>query len=224
MNDFFELFNIELSPASFTDFLIGLINTVIFSIAVSYIYRKYSNSVSNKVILSNLFPVFAVAIFLIILTIKTSIVLSLGLVGALSIIRFRTAIKEPEQIVFFLIITAISISTAANAFIFPLFIVLFVWAYYYYLSLNNKKEVHSINDQLVISSKNLDNKILDELISFLIDQNVNVEVQSINKDNLRSTVVLKISNFNIKIFDIVELFLNEKELKELEIQFFSSAK
>ena len=30
MNDFFELFNIELSPASFTDFLIGLINTVIF--------------------------------------------------------------------------------------------------------------------------------------------------------------------------------------------------
>ena len=65
MNDFFELFNIELSPASFTDFLIGLINTVIFSIAVSYIYRKYSNSVSNKVILSNLFPVFAVAIFLI---------------------------------------------------------------------------------------------------------------------------------------------------------------
>ena len=37
-------------------------------------------------------------IFLIVFTIKSSIVLSLGLVGALSIIRFRTAIKETEQI------------------------------------------------------------------------------------------------------------------------------
>ena len=48
---------------------------------------KYSNSVSNKKIIANIFPLFSVAIYLIVITIKSSIVLSLGLVGALSIIR-----------------------------------------------------------------------------------------------------------------------------------------
>ena len=42
-------------------------------------------------------------IFVIVITIKSSLVLSLGLVGALSIIRFRTAVKEPEQLVYYLV-------------------------------------------------------------------------------------------------------------------------
>ena len=49
---------------------------------------------------------------LIVSVIKTSLALSLGLVGALSIIRFRTAIKESEQIITLLIVLAISISVA----------------------------------------------------------------------------------------------------------------
>ena len=52
--------------------------------------------------------------YLIVLVIKSSLALSLGMVGALSIIRFRTAVKEPEQIVHFLMITGISIAIAAE--------------------------------------------------------------------------------------------------------------
>jgi hypothetical protein len=57
---------------------------------------------------------FSIAILLIVIVIKSSLALSLGMVGALSVIRFRTAIKEPEQITTLLMTMAISIAIAAE--------------------------------------------------------------------------------------------------------------
>ena len=223
MKDFLELFNFEFAPASFSEFLIGLITTVVFSLCIRSIYKKFSNSVSNKTITANLFPLFAVAIFLIIITIKTSIVLSLGLVGALSIIRFRTAIKEPEQIIFFLLITAISISTASGAFLFPLMIIIFVWSYYYFNSKTIKEKVYSFNDQLIISGEKIQISTIKQLVKLLNNSNVNVEIQSINKQKDNSTTVLKVSDFEIDLLQIVENFLKENNLTQIDIQFFSSS-
>jgi hypothetical protein len=223
MKDFLELFNFEFAPASFSEFLIGLITTIVFSILIRSIYKKFSSSVSNKTIIADLFPLFAVAIFLIIITIKTSIVLSLGLVGALSIIRFRTAIKEPEQIIFFLLITAISISTASGAFLFPLMIIIFVWSYYYFNSKTIKEKVYSFNDQLIISGEKIQISTIKQLVKLLNNSNVNVEIQSINKQEDNSTIVLKVSDFEIDLLQIVENFLKENNLTQIDIQFFSSS-
>ena len=151
MSDLLELGNLELTSTSLSQFIIGFTITVILSLTLRLIYISYSNSVSNKSIIANIFPLFGVSIFLIVITIKSSIVLSLGLVGALSIIRFRTAIKEAEQIVYFLILTGIAIATAAGSFLFPVIILFFVFIYNYYQSLNKSDAVYSINDQLVIS-------------------------------------------------------------------------
>jgi len=101
MNDLFDLSTLELNNTSYLDYFFGLISTSFFVLIVRIIYLKYSNTVSNKILTANLFFIFGISIFLIVVTIKSSIVLSLGLVGALSIIRFRTAIKEPEQIIYF---------------------------------------------------------------------------------------------------------------------------
>ena len=105
MSDLLGLSELQLSATSLSEFIIRFTLTIIFSLLIKNIYIYHSNSVSNKTIVANIFPLFSVAIFLIVITIKSSIVLSLGLVGALSIIRFRTAIKEAEQIVYFLILT-----------------------------------------------------------------------------------------------------------------------
>ena len=120
MSDLIDFGNLELSSTSLSQFLIGFIVTIFLSLLLRLIYIKYSDSVSNKLLIANIFPLFGVSIFLIVITIKSSIVLSLGLVGALSIIRFRTAIKEAEQIVYFLILTGIAIATAAGSYFFHL--------------------------------------------------------------------------------------------------------
>ena len=152
MNDVLEIVgNLSLNSTSLAQFIIGFSLTIVLSLFLKIIYIKYSISVSNKSIIGDIFPLFAVSIFLIVITIKSSIVLSLGLVGALSIIRFRTAIKEAEQIVYFLILTGVSIATAANSYLFPILLVFLVFVYNFFIA--NKKEniIHSVNDQLVIT-------------------------------------------------------------------------
>jgi uncharacterized membrane protein YhiD involved in acid resistance len=51
---------------------------------------------------------------LIITIVKSSLALSLGLVGALSIVRFRAAIKEPEELAFLFVTIAIGLGLGAN--------------------------------------------------------------------------------------------------------------
>ncbi len=221
MEEILNLNNIELSTTSLAQFLIGFTITIILSLILKYIYVKYSNSVSNKKIISNIFPLFGVSIFLIVITIKSSIVLSLGLVGALSIIRFRTAIKEAEQIVYFLIITGIAIATAANSYLFPFVLVIFVFIYNFFMTYNKDNAVHSVNDQLILNVEKINNKELDELIKELINNKINVEVQSINKSK-HTIIVLKLSDFRIDTLTIVENFLKNNSISINEIQFFSS--
>lgn len=222
MSDLLELGNLELTSTSLSQFIIGFTITVILSLTLRLIYISYSNSVSNKSIIANIFPLFGVSIFLIVITIKSSIVLSLGLVGALSIIRFRTAIKEAEQIVYFLILTGIAIATAAGSFLFPVIILFFVFVYNYYQSLNKSETIYSINDQLVISLEKVSNSHIDGILKCLIDNGVNTEVQSINKQEDTVIIVLKLSDFDLDKLTIVEDFLSAKKIKKKEIQFFSS--
>jgi hypothetical protein len=223
MEDLFDLSNLQVVGTTVTEFIIGLLLTSILSILIKNIYLSFSNSVSNKSIIANIFPLFSVSIFLIVITIKSSIVLSLGLVGALSIIRFRTAIKEAEQIVYFLILTGISIAVAAGSYLTPFLLVLFIYGYNYYLSTKKNKSVYSINDQIVLTLDKIDNKSIEELIVTLNESNVNVEVQSIIKKDDQTVIVLKLSDFDLSKLSLVEEFLKSNKIKNKEIQFFSSS-
>lgn len=222
MNDLLGLSNLELSSTSLSQFIIGFTLIVVLSLMLKWIYINYSNSVSNKSIIGNIFPLFGISIFLIVITIKSSIVLSLGLVGALSIIRFRTAIKEAEQIVYFLILTGMSIATAAGSYFFPFILLLFVLIYNYYLYHNKKSAIHSVNDQLVITLKTISNNKINDLANTLNENGVNVEIQSINKQDDNVVLVFKLSNFDLQTLTVVEDFLKKSKISTKEIQFFSS--
>ena len=223
MNEIFDFSTLQLSTTTISQFIVGFIVTSFLSLIIKAIYEKFSNSVSNKKIISNSFPLFILAIFLIVVTIKTSIVLSLGLVGALSIIRFRTAIKEAEQIVYFLILTAISISTAASSYIFPFVLVIFVYIYNYTQYSSNSNSVFSINDQLVLTVKEISNQKIKDLALVLNQNNVNVEIQSINIQDSNSVIVFKVSDFDLSYLDIVKDFLSQNKIEIKELQFFSSS-
>ena len=85
---------------SLNDFIINIILTIILSQILAYIYNKYSKSFSDRKIISSNFIYIATTTMIIITIVKSSLALSLGLVGALSIVRFRTAIKDPEELSF----------------------------------------------------------------------------------------------------------------------------
>ena len=111
IQNIFEITSVQLSPLQI---MINLIVCLICTFILNFIYKSYSKTATNKLLFVKIFPIYTIAIFLIITVIQSSIALSLGLVGALSIIRFRTAIKEPEQLIYLLMCTGIGIGAAAN--------------------------------------------------------------------------------------------------------------
>jgi uncharacterized membrane protein YhiD involved in acid resistance len=82
---------------------------------------------------------------LIISIVKTSLALSLGLVGALSIVRFRAAIKEPEELSYLFFSIAVGLGFGANQRLVTIVatgvMLLIIWARYY---LNNKSEKQNL--------------------------------------------------------------------------------
>ena len=65
------------------------------SVLVQLFYMKYGKSFSEKFNFSKNFVILGITITIVITVVKSSLALSLGLVGALSIVRFRAAIKDP---------------------------------------------------------------------------------------------------------------------------------
>ena len=100
MNDLLNNFDL-IDPIFILPTFINFILCTFSSIILREIYLKNSLTLSVKNYIGNILPILSITIFLIILIVKSSIALSLGLVGALSIVRFRTPIKDPEELIFF---------------------------------------------------------------------------------------------------------------------------
>src|SRR3989339_1564606 len=96
------------------NFLVNLILAAILGYILSLIYTKYGKSLSNRQTFARNFVLLAVTTTLIITVVKSSLALSLGLVGALSIVRFRAAIKEPEELGFLFLAIALGLGFGAN--------------------------------------------------------------------------------------------------------------
>ena len=96
------------------NFILNLTVAISLSMVLGKIYVRYGRSLSNRENFSENFQILTVTTMFIITIIKTSLALSLGLVGALSIIRFRTAIKEPEELTYLFISISIGLGIGAN--------------------------------------------------------------------------------------------------------------
>lgn len=94
------LTNFNTADISTQDIVITLMITLVFSLYIFFIYRV----ISRKNFYNKSFNISLAALAMItasiIITIQSSIVVSLGMVGALSIVRFRTAVKDSLDLVF----------------------------------------------------------------------------------------------------------------------------
>jgi hypothetical protein len=94
-------------------FIENILITVFLAYLLAYVYNKYGSTFSNRKQFSKNFILVSATTMLIITIVKSSLALSLGLVGALSIVRFRAAIKEPEELAFLFLCIAIGLGLGA---------------------------------------------------------------------------------------------------------------
>ena len=146
-------------------FAANLLIAFLLSYILSLVYVKYSNSLSNKKIFSNNFYLITLTTTLIITVVKSSLALSLGLVGALSIVRFRAAIKEPEEIAYLFLCIAIGLGLGANYTLVTVTGFAIILALTIVINLFSKK---SLDNEEMFCTISLNKKfVLEELLSVL---------------------------------------------------------
>jgi len=102
------------SPLDLALLLINLGVGVILAVILRWHFARYGSTLSNREEFAQVFPFILLTTVLIITVVKSSLALSLGLVGALSIVRFRTPIKEPEELAYLFIAIAMGLGLGAN--------------------------------------------------------------------------------------------------------------
>ena len=90
----------EFTAISVTDALVAIALAFVLSVFIVFVYRMTYGGVSYSKNFANCLIMLAMVTTVVILVISSNVVLSLGMVGALSIVRFRTAIKEPTDTAF----------------------------------------------------------------------------------------------------------------------------
>lgn len=121
-NDIFKSSFLEnITSVSILDMVIALILAFGIGIFIFFVYKKtyqgvmYSSSFGTTLIALTMITT------VVILAVTSNVVLSLGMVGALSIVRFRTAIKEPLEIAFLFWAIAAGIILAAGMVVLAVF-------------------------------------------------------------------------------------------------------
>lgn len=118
MNAYFDLKMIgiggvqKMADIGLAPFFFILLSSLIASLFISHLYLRFYSAKGTGSTLHRAFPLLGVAITAIFISLQFSIPLSLGLLGALSIVRFRTPIKDPEEVGFILLVIATSLSCA----------------------------------------------------------------------------------------------------------------
>lgn len=195
-------------------FILSLLLATLLSLLIQYCYLKYSNSLSNKLDFSKNFVMLGIATTIVITIVKSSLALSLGLVGALSIVRFRAAIKEPEELVYLFLIIATGLGCGAGQIKLTavgIIFALIVTVVYYKLS--NKKLI-KFSDKLsiaVIADKVLNEKERQNIINILNNNCDKVELISYSVSSNNTTINTEV---NLESFDKINKILNNLEKKE----------
>lgn len=206
-----ESLNVNFSSFSLTSLILNLIVGFFISIIIKFHYKKFSSTLNNREDFTNVFPFILLTTVLVISIVKSSLALSLGLVGALSIVRFRTPIKEPEEISYIFLSIAIGLATGAYQFkaatIGLLLVITFIYLYDY---LEKKKSLSNYIRLSISGIKRSDtNKVIDilsENCEKVVFNSMSISSKKSNEETLISLSIVpdnfkKINKLTEQLYD-----------------------
>ncbi|MCO6491584.1 MAG: DUF4956 domain-containing protein [Phaeodactylibacter sp.] len=184
----------EISP---WNFLINLLLTALLAHLLGRIYSRFGTSLSNKKMFAANFELIAVTTMIIITIVKSSLALSLGLVGALSIVRFRAAIKEPQELAYIFLTIALGLGFGADQRIVTtigfFFVVAVIWGKDF---LRPADAQRSLN--FTVMAENALGISLDSIVEAVMPHCKELEMKRLdeNKDFMEAAFVAEFHNFN----------------------------
>jgi len=223
LEDFFLNSNVDIDLGNF---IIAILLSFFLAYLIKLAYMKVSRSLNDKEHFSEIFVPLAIVTTLVITVVKFSLALSLGLVGALSIVRFRAAIKEPEELVYLFFVIGIGLANGANQFLIATIATIITTTILYFRKIYLDK---SKNDNITESSTNIlqiivtkDMEDIEKLINSLKKdvKYLNLKSFSAEKNHKQYNFWFDINSKDLNIFmkKIEEITSKDKDIK---IQIYS---
>jgi uncharacterized membrane protein YhiD involved in acid resistance len=118
--------NGQMADLSLVNILMSLTSAFICAMIIYTVYRKYYRGIVYSSSFNILLVLVSIVTAFIVMTISSNILLSLGMVGALSIVRFRTAVKDPLDVGFLFFAVAVGITSGAGLYIMSFISTVFI--------------------------------------------------------------------------------------------------
>lgn len=150
----------------FDEFLLNILVVAVLASCLRLFYIHFGTAISNRRKFGSNFLPLALGTLLIIMIVKSSIALSLGLVGALSIVRFRAAIKDPEELTFLFFAIGIGLAGGANQPILAVIAFSLIIGILYFNKLFTKKGAFRQEDRMFVNIST-DTEDLDKITKML---------------------------------------------------------
>jgi hypothetical protein len=195
---FEEFLNVSRVNIPAIGFIINIILAAVLALALNWIYDKYGDSLSNRKKFGKNFLLVTMTTMFIISIIKSSLALSLGLVGALSIIRFRAAIKEPEELAYLFFAIAIGLGLGADQTVITLLAFIIISIILIGVKKFSKKFTDNQNLYLTLQSEGTKKIGMDAILEILKVNCDVVELRRLDETNglLEASFMVEAQNFD----------------------------
>lgn len=173
---------------NFYNIIMSLLAAYICGMIIYFVYKYfyrgvlYSHSFNILLVLVSMITAF------IVLTISSNIVLSLGMVGALSIVRFRTAVKDPLDVGFLFFAISIGITCGASLYLMSFVSTIIISLIYIFMV---KVRTHT---QVYLLILKYDQKAGEEVHKVLADMKYALKNKTVFGDNIELTVEMKMKS------------------------------
>ena len=144
------------------DIILSLTVAIIAALIINFIYKKTYTGVSYTKTFALSIILLTLVTSLVIRTINSNLSLSLGMVGALSIVRFRTAVKDPIDTIFMFWAITAGIMSGAGLYIVTLIATIIIGLFYFLcftVQLKSKNKVLLVVKSTVVQSE----KVMEKL-------------------------------------------------------------
>lgn len=196
---------------SIADFVLALVLSVVSAFIISALYQIFYENRATGSQIHRSFLLISPSITALFIAIQFSLPLSLGLVGALTIVRFRTPIKEPEEIGFIMLVVAVSIVCATFNYLLLVIllalavVVLVIQKYITRIRRSKRNDgmlLLTLNGEASTEAKNRILKVLDLRLT-------NGRVQSISLEHSLTTIHYSFTSMTTKDLDGLHETLKE---------------
>ena len=177
-------------------FIVHFLLAALLSFLLKQVYVHFGNALSNRELFGRNFMILSMTTMLIITIVKSSVALSLGLVGALSIIRFRAAIKEPEELSYLFFAIAIGLGMGSQQALITgvaFLVIVAILALRHYTKASETKP----NLYLTLSGNKVEEDCIPEISKVLAEEASDFRLRRIDETNQLSEV-----SFQVQFRDI----------------------